>query len=106
MLGYLVLLLWGQGGDDFVLEFSSVFGLLPLLLLVVLILLLQAHAVGFEEEVLSPQMFDVLEVGLQLLGKLLYSKQLLAFLSGLKFAFGHFYPIYTITIDDVKKIYI
>lgn len=85
----LILFFGGEGGDNLVLKFSPVFGFFAIILLIVLILFLEAHAIRFEEEIFPPQMLNILEVGFELLGEFFDGEELLALLGGLELAFGH-----------------
>ena len=89
LLCNLILFFRGEGGDNLVLKFSSVFGFFAIILLIVLILFFETHAIRFEEEVFPSEMLNILEVGFELLGEFFDGEELLALLGGFELAFGH-----------------
>lgn len=79
-----ILLFRCQSRHNLIFQLSSILRLFSIIFFVVLVLLFQSHTIRLKQEVLPPQMFDIFEVSLQLLGKLLNGKKLLALLSCLK----------------------
>lgn len=84
-----ILFFGSQGGDNLVLKLPPVFGFFAIILLIVLILFLETHAIRFEEEIFPPEMLNILEVGFELLGEFFDGEELLALLGGFELAFGH-----------------
>jgi hypothetical protein len=84
-----ILFLGRKCRDNLVLKFPPVLGLFAIILLIVLILLLKAHAIGLKEEIFPPQMLNILEIGFKLLREFFDGEKLLALLSGFELAFRH-----------------